>query len=112
MDEIQPIKATGMVVVSPAAGILEPQKLIPQDWKALGKKALQEAKVLAGIYLTAVTARITIEVMAKTFNLGHIVEYLTIGQVEIGTMILYVANRIKDYVIYTTKETRYKVEGN
>lgn len=111
MDEVQPIKATGMVVVSPAAGILEPQKLIKQDWKALWKRALQEIYVLAGIYLTAVTARISIEVLSKTFNLGNIGEYLTLGQVEIGTMILYVGNRIKDYVLYATKETRYKFEG-
>lgn len=83
----KPIKSTGMVVVSPGDGTL-----IKQDWKAIGTKALY---ALGPFILVCIP--IVIDLVPKDWV------YLP--------MALYLAERLKDYIVYATKETRYSVES-
>jgi len=83
--EPKPIKATGQVIVSPADGTL-----IKQDWIAIGKKALI---ALAPFILVCIP--VLIEKVPQDWA------YLPIA--------LYLLERLKDYLVYATKETRYKV---
>lgn len=84
------MKANYQVVVSPAEGVLAPQKLLKQDWQAIGKKALHDLAPFAIVLIPVLVQKVPADWAWAS------VAYFVLG-------------RLKDYFVYATKETTYKV---
>lgn len=102
MDEVKPIKATGLVVVSPE------NKLIPQDIRAWGRKLLLFLYPQVTLYLGLVILAITKDIQDKTFVLK--LDYLVPNILVVGGFIVYVLNGLLDLFNRWVSAVRYKVD--